>query len=195
MIKPSLAMLAMLAVLLSGCAGTPAPPLQFYQLRIDAPRQAPAAAPVAEGVWQLLLPVALPDYLDRDQLWLPVGQAGLQALEGQRWAEPLREALPRILGHDLALLRGQARVWVGSPPGGLVIDRQLRVELLALAANAERSAVELHARWSLVDPSGRLPVQVLEARLRAPSAGPAPDQLVAAHRLALWMLAQQLAAS
>jgi uncharacterized lipoprotein YmbA len=35
-----------------------------------------------------MLPVRVPDYLNRDAVLLPQGQSGLQALAGHRWAEP-----------------------------------------------------------------------------------------------------------
>ena len=38
-----------------------------------------------------------------------------------------------------------------------------------------------------------LGVRVLMVSLEAPSSGPEPDALVAAHRLALWRLAEQIA--
>ncbi|MDN3920644.1 PqiC family protein [Roseateles violae] len=183
------------ALLLAGC-GSPPPsePLHFYRLAIEPPStaEAPPAAQ-QEGVWQLLTPIPLPDYLQRDLLWLPVGDSGLQPLDGHRWAEPLREALPRLLRQDLARLRGADRVWSGPLPAGLRIDRQLRVELLALEPAADRASVRLSARWSLTDPNGKLAPQQAVAAFSVPSAGTTPQQLVAAHRLALWRLAERIA--
>jgi hypothetical protein len=126
---------------------------------------------------------------------VPRGQAGLQALDGHRWAEPLRDAVPRLLRQDLAALLGEARVWTAPLPAGVAPTRQLRVELLALQATADRGAVSLQARWSLADPAGAAPPWVEAAQFEVPSAGPEPDALVAAHRLALWRLAERIAAS
>jgi uncharacterized lipoprotein YmbA len=184
-----------LLALLVGCGSPPSEPMRYYRLPVEAPQQAGrAAAPMAElAVWQLLTPVQLPDHLQRDVLWLPVGASGLQPLEGHRWAEPLREALPRVLRHDLALLRGDARVWAGAVPAGVHIDRQLKIEVLALEAAA--TGVVLRVRWSLSDPSGRQPLNIDTAAINVPDSGPAPDQLVAAYRLALWMFAQRIAGS
>lgn len=184
------------AALLTACASGPQTPPNFYQLRLEAPQaqaqlQArPDAAPT--GHWQLLGPVRLPEYLQRDVLWLPVGSSGLQPMEGQRWAEPLRDALPRILLHDLGQLRGSDRVWAGSLPPGLVIGRQLRLEVLAFESSADRRSVQLRVRWWAGEPLSKTAPQAGELSLSAPSAGPAADQLVAAHRLVLWMLAERL---
>ena len=203
---PTLALLLALA----GCAGPALPPIRLYTLHLALPPAlAPAvigtagvtasAVPVAgstpaTGTWQLA-PLRLPAYLDRDALLLPVGSSHLQPLDGHRWAEPLRDALPRLLQEDLRTLRGPAQVWAAPLPAGLRIDRQLAVELLALDVTPDRAAVHLRARWTLADPTGALALQVGQADLRAAAAGSEPGQLVAAHRLALWRLAERIAAS
>ena len=180
-----------LAGLLAACA-SPAPPPALYQLRSAPPVPVQAVA-APQQVLQLLLPVALPEALQRDALLLPQGQTGLQALAGHRWAEPLADAVPRLLRQDLAALLGEARVWAAPVPAGVVITRQCRVEILSLLATPERTAVVLQARWTLSDPSGRIAPQVQTTQISVPSAGPDVDALVAAHRLALWRLAEQVA--
>jgi uncharacterized lipoprotein YmbA len=191
--KPTLAILLValsLAGLLAGCA-SPAPPPALYQLRGAPP--APVQAVPGVQVLQLLLPVALPEALQRDALLLPQGQAGLQVLTGHRWAEPLADAVPRLLRQDLAALLGQARVWSAPLPAGVAITRQCRVEILSLLATPDRTAVVLQARWTLSDPTGRGAPVATTTQISAPSGGPDVDALVAAHRLALWRLAEQVA--
>ncbi len=86
------------ALLMSACAGPQAPPPLYYQLRLQAPEtvvQPAAEGSGGSGIWQLMGPLRLPEYLERDVLWLPVGESGLQPLPGHRWAEPLDEADPR----------------------------------------------------------------------------------------------------
>jgi uncharacterized protein len=185
-------------LLLFGCAGS-SPPVQLYQLRAEAPVAAPSTSlntAASKAVWQLALPVKVPDYLDRDAVLVPQGQAGLQALAGQRWAEPLRDSVPRILRADLGALLGEAQVWTAPLPPNLAVNKLLRVELLALEANAQRSAVVLRARWSITATDGapqNAPPQVQTAALSVPSASGDVDALVAAHRLALWRLAERIA--
>ena len=188
---PTVVLLAL--SLLTACSSTPLPPLQLYRMAVAAPLPVPAAAAGADAsVWQLLGPVRLPGYLDRDAVLVPQGEAGLQALPGQRWAEPLHEAVPRLLREDLALLRGRQRLWAAPVPAGVVVQRQLRVELLALEANADRSQVQLRAQWSLADLNGKQPPHVGSAQLSAAVAGSTVDALVAAHRLVLWQLAMAI---
>lgn len=181
----------LVAGLITACA-SPLPPPRLYQLRA-APPVAVAAVPSTQ-VLQLMAPVRLPELLDRPELLLPQGQAGVQALGSHRWAEPLRDAVPRLLHQDLAVLLGQARVWAAPVPAGVAITRQLRVEVLLLQATADRSAVQLQARCTLSDPAGKLPPRVTTLDASAPSASAEPDALVAAHRRVLWQWAEQLAA-
>lgn len=178
--------------LLAACSATPPQPVQLYRLAAAAPVALVRPAPSTE-VWQLVPPVRLPEYLDRDAILVPTGEAGLQALPGHRWAEPLRDSVPRLLRQDLATLLGESRVWGAPLPAGVVATQQLRVELLALEPTADRNAVTLQARWSLADAAGKAAPRVDAARLVVPVTGGSVDALVAAHRLALWRLAERIA--
>lgn len=187
-----------LTLALGGCAtGPPAPPPRYYRLPLQAPLPPsppparPAAAAATVEPWQLVGGVKLPELLDREPIWLPVGASGLQALEGHRWAEPLRDALPRLLRSDLEGLRGPGSVWLGTPPPGGPAARQLRVELLALEVTPDRRGVALAARWSLTRAGA--PAFVDEWHVTAAATAPQPDALVVAHRLALWRLAERIA--
>jgi hypothetical protein len=178
------------SLLLAACAST-VPPPRLYQLRSEPP-VAVLTVPTA-AVLQLMAPLRLPELLERDALLVPQGSSGVQALDGHRWAEPLRDALPRLLRQDLAALLGEARVWAAPVPAGVVVTRQLRVEVLAFEPRADRGAVTLQARWTLADPAGTAAPRVEAERIEVPSAGADPDALVAAHRLALWRLAERIA--
>ena len=79
------------------------------------------------------------------------GAAGLEPLTGHRWVEPLRDAIPRLLVADLAVLRGPGLVWRAPVPPGVNPARRLRVEIVTLIADAERRSLRLQARWWLND--------------------------------------------
>jgi uncharacterized protein len=179
----------LLAGLLAACSHSPA--ITWYQLRAEPPGAAPAQR-ADSPVWQLLA-VQLPGYLDREAVLQPSGRSALTALPAARWAEPLRDAVPRLLLADLARLRGSASVYAGALPPGVTATRQLRVEVQRLDAEAGGLTVVLAARWWLQDPQGREAPAVHEIRLQATSASSAADDLVAAHRELLWRLAQAIA--
>ena len=180
------------ALLLSACASEVAP-ARLYQLRAEPPL--PVVAVVTAQVIQLMEPLLLPEALQRDALMLPVGASGLQPWAGQRWAEPLRDAVPRLLRQDLSALIGAQRVWGVQAPAAAGVTRSLRVELLEFQIDAQRSGVSLRARWSLEEVAGRQPPLVRISEIRAASNGSDADALVAAHRLALWRLAGEVAAA
>jgi uncharacterized lipoprotein YmbA len=192
---PSTSALLLAAALLAGCA-TPLPPVTWVRLPAEAPGAVPPAPRAAAPgeVWQLVLPVALPGHLDRDALLVPRGAAGLQPLAGVRWAEPLRDAAPRLLRNDLAVHLGKP-LWTAPLPPGVAPTRQLRVELSAFDVAADGRGAVLQARWSLADPRGASPPRVFEAAFVTPAAGTDAEALAAAHRLALWQLAGRIAAS
>ncbi len=197
------AVAALAVALLAACAN-PSPPPMLYQLRSQpegaavtgamgaAAPDAPSAA-AAPLQLQLMLPVTLPEVLDRDVIVVARGQAGVQALAGHRWAEPLRDAVPRLLRHDLSALLSPGAVWAAPLPAGLQVQRQLRVDVLTLQADASRSQVQMQVRWTVSDPVGRLPARTGVENLASPVSGSDVDALVAAHRQVLWLLAQRLA--
>ena len=188
---------------LAGCAGT-SPPVQLYRLPLQppVPLQAMAAPATPVVPFVLLSPVTLPDYLDRDALVVPTGAAGLQVLAGQRWAEPLRESVPRLLRLDLATLLGDAAVHGAPLAAGTDPGRALKVELLAFEPTADRSTVTLVARWEWRVRAGEagaggraeggLPTSQ-NARLSVAAGDSTVEALVVAHRVALSQLAGQIA--
>ena len=180
---------------LMACASSAPPQLLHLRTQLpDAVGRNVASATASATNWQLVTPVRLPDYLDRNALLVPQGQAGLQTIPGYRWAEPLRESVLRVLRQDLATLLGEDRVWTSPVPDSVAIDQQLRVELLAFESNAERTAVVLQARWIVSKKGSASLGRSHSATLTVPSKGADADSLVAAHRQALWLLAQRIVA-
>jgi uncharacterized lipoprotein YmbA len=190
------------AVALGGCAMAPPAPLRLLHLPATPSGAAETAAPPAPAAtaagprWQLMSPVAVPDYLDRDTLLRADGATGLRALPGVRWAEPLRDAVPRVLRDDLARLLGEGQIWSAPLPPGLQPTHQLRVAVLALHARSD-GHVLLAARWTLSATDGRsAPHSQRVELLSAPgSAADDADALALAHRQLLWRLAQAIAAA
>lgn len=175
--------------------GTPGPAPRLYQLRTEAPvATAPAPPQTGLPVWELASEVSVPAYLDRETLVVMGGNARLQLLDGQRWAEPLRDTLPRLLRHDLAFLRGASSVWLAPAPPGVSVARRLRVEVLSLQASTDRGAVLLQARWWFSDNDRAAAPQALTADIQVPVANITDgESIAAAHRSALWQLAQRIA--
>jgi uncharacterized protein len=187
---------AVLVALLLGACGSPLPPIQLLRLPSEAPAAVASAAPRPDPAvsWQLMAPVHLPGHLDRDALLVPQGRAGVQPLGGARWAEPLRDAAPRLLRQDLARRLGQP-LWSAPLPPGVSITHQLRVEIAAFDVGADGRSVSLQARWSVADVRGAVPPRLHEAAFVTAATGADADALAAAHRQALWELAGRIAAT
>ena len=194
----------MTAALLAACASQ-LPPLIWLRLPAEAPAQAlgPQGATAVvpnpstganAHTWQLMSPVSLPGHLDHDALLVPQGSAGLQPLAGARWAEPLRDAVPRLLRQDVARRLAQP-LWTAPLPPGVRPDRQLRLDIDTLDVAPDGRSVHLRAHWSLADVNGRSPPQLHEAAFVVPGTGADADALVLAHRQALWLLAGRIAAT
>jgi uncharacterized protein len=189
--RAAAAALALGALGLLAC-GTPQPAAKLYQLRTEPP--VPVKAASSRHTVQLMAPVRVPELLDRSELWLPQGQAGLQPLTGHRWAEPLRDAIPRVMQQDLVALLGDQRVWVAPVPAAVAITRQLRVEVQSLLPRADRAAVLLQARYTVADTAAGGTAQASSLSIEVPTSSAEPDALVAGYRLALWRLAERIAA-
>lgn len=182
------------AIVLAGCAAAPTPPRRLYRLDTTPPAPPAPEPPPAAEVWALSPTVTLPEYLQRDAILVATDDARLQSLDGERWAEPLRDALPRVLRADLERLRGTGSVWLAPLPAGLAAGRLLRLEVTELQAQASPAGVRCVARWSLEDPAGREPPRAGSAALHEPTAGIGAEEIVRAHRRVLWRLAQLIAA-
>ena len=186
---------AVLVTLLTGCASRVADPV-IYVLKSEPPMAQAPALTLDAPPWQLMLPVRVPDYLDRLELLLPQGTNVVQADGNHLWAEALSRSVPRVLSQDLRTLRGAGSLWT-APLGGVVVQGQLRVELLALDVESGGRGVTLQARWSThplstaVAPAPQPSAHT--TRLTVPSTNSTAAALVSAHRLALWQLAQAIA--
>ena len=160
----------------------------------EPPEPRPVPKPGDGAVWEVSGQVRLPGALDRDTLGVSTGAASLVPLAGHRWAEPLRDSVPRRLVSDLALLRGERLGWRAPSPAGVNVTRQLRVEVDSLMADSARQLLRLQARWSLTDVQGGTTPPVLgQADIDVPLANASPDALAAGHRMAVWRLAQRIA--
>ena len=194
-VRQSGCLAALCLIGLGGCASRVSEPT-LYLLRSDPPPGVAVPAEVATARlsrWQLMLPVRVPEYLDRAALLLPQGANGVQPTFNKRWAEPLASSIPRVLAQDLNTLRGQGSVWTAPVPDRLMFQGQLRVEVLAFDVRSDGAAVTLKARWSTAGANSADAPRSHLVTITVPSSSSDADALVSAHRLALWQLAQAIA--
>ncbi len=180
---------------LAACS-SPSAPLRWYRLPSEVPGgdAAPPAATGAAGnaVWELSPTLPIPELLSRDTLLVEEGDAGIRMLYGHRWAEPLRDALPRLLRDDLS--RWVPGLWSGPASPKAPIAGRVQVELSALQGSLPRRQVLLSARW-VVTPNTSAPPRAFRADEAVPWTDASPEALVVAQRVAMWRLAQRIAGS
>lgn len=179
-------------VMLAGCARTE--PISYYQLssRQDA-AGLPGGGLTGESFTLGLGPVQLPEYLERIQLVNRTSANRLQIVNSQRWAEPLAAGLPRVLGEDLALLLGNARILNHPWPRSRPVDRQVVVNLLQFEGGHDGTAL-LTARWTVLDGAGTVLLDGQRSRFQV-AATPGAESLTAALSEAIWLFAGEIAAA
>jgi uncharacterized lipoprotein YmbA len=181
-------------LLLAGCASPPTA-TRWYELKSEPPEAVPAPRPGDGTVWELSGRLPLPGTLERDTLVVASGAAGVVPLAGHRWVVPLRDSVPARLAADLALLRGEGLAWLSPAPAGVVVARRLRVAIDTLVADEARQTLSLRARWWFTDAaaSATTPPTTGSANIDIALPDRSADALAAAHRMALWRLAQRIA--
>lgn len=101
-----------------------------------------------------ILSASLPELLDRPQLVLRRDDKRIVISEQQRWAEPLRSGIPRIVAADLGRLLNSARV-VALPSGAPRFDTDFRLTLHVQRLEAQvGQGVDLDLVWVLQSRQG-----------------------------------------
>lgn len=195
------ALLLIAAAALAGCATRDAPPRRLYALT-GMPPLPPDAKPGQDGrAWVLSPQIALPELLDRDEILVAEGSAGLRPWPEARWAEPLRDALPRVLAEDLWRLRQPYPVALGTKGQADNGTESLRLtvqvdEWLARPGGAGL-LLTLRARWHwapLHAPAGTALPPSGAATLALPCSAQA-DALAEAYRRSVTALATRIVAA
>ena len=192
------ALLLLAATTLAGCAIRSAPPRRLYGLTGTPPLPADTRPGKDGRAWVLNPHVSLPELLDRDEMLVAQGNAGLVALPEARWAEPLREALPRVLADDLWRLRQPYPVTVGRPnaPDGESLRLVVQVDEWLARPGPAGLLLTLRARWHwlpLQAPAGTTLPPPGSAELAVPCSAQ-PDALADAYRRSVTLLAARIVA-
>lgn len=175
----------------SGCSILePRPdPTRYYVLHAAADRPASTAEPRQLTVG--LGPINLPAYLDRPQIVRRLGANRVEVAEFERWAEPLRSAVPRILGRNLESPDRFGRTVAYPWPVGTPLDLAVEVELTRFEASG--SNAELVAHWTIRRGKERLLSR--DSWIERPTADSSTEAAVAALSETLDALAAEIASA
>jgi uncharacterized protein len=139
-------------------------------------------------------PIELPEYLDRDELALRVSPAEVTYSATDRWAEPLRTNLTRVLLQDLSTLVGADRIVLYPWPRTLSVSYQVGINVLNFERTATGEAL-LHARWFIRDPRTGEFLTLQESRVTHAATSPATADGVNALSADVGDLSREIAAA
>ena len=190
-IRSALLLLAVVAGSLGGCLGGTSAPARFYAL---APVVTPlSGGPAKPGPSLGIGPVTLPAYLDRPQIVTRQGPEELSLAEFERWSEPLKTGVPRVLADNLAVLLRTDRIslfpWAKAPAGQI----QIAVDVTRFERVGGKE-VALNARWRLLTSDGTELV-ARQAAIAEATGGEGYDAIAAAMSRALGALSRDVAAA
>jgi uncharacterized lipoprotein YmbA len=138
-------------------------------------------------------PLDLPAYLSGPLLVTRIDDNEVRISDFERWAEPLRDNMVRVLAENLSRqLRSRVVVF----PALLSEEVRLRVPIAVKRFERDSSgAVELHARWSLHDIATGKTVEYGNSTIHQAALGVGGDGSVATMSEALASLSREIAAA
>jgi uncharacterized lipoprotein YmbA len=171
---------------IAGCGSSPKE--RFYTLSTGA---APELRSDAGATYTVAIgPVAVPDIVDRPQFVLRTGANEVMVAEQARWAEPLKNEIPRVVADNLAQLLTGARVFAYADNGGLGADYRVTIDVQRFDSKLGDSIL-VDALWTIRTAKGAPKIGRTLAREAAGGAG--YDALVIAHGRALAAVSRDIA--
>jgi uncharacterized lipoprotein YmbA len=190
-IQPRIALLLSVALAAAGCGSSPK--RNFYTLQAPP---GPAARTVVSDPNQPVIvvgPVTVPDTVDRLQIVVRTSDNRLEISDLNRWAEPLRNEIARVLAADLSRDLGGAEASVqGQEIAAGEPDIRVAVDVLRFES-VLGDAATLEAAW-MVRRNEAPPVRG-RSLAREPVQGQGYEALVAAHAKALARIGRDIAAA
>jgi hypothetical protein len=138
-------------------------------------------------------PVELQEYLNRPQIVTRQSPNRLELAEFDRWIEPLKKSLPRILAENLSALLGTERVAVFPWKNSTKIDYQVVVTVIRFDGEPGVNAM-LVARWTILERESRATLLSRKSEIAEPVDAEGYEALVSAKSRALATLSREIAA-
>ena len=142
--------IAWLAVAVLAAACGTSPKENFYTLGSDPASGAPAPG---SNVSIFVGPVTIPEEVDRAPLVLRRGPNQVEILDQERWAEPLKSAIPRVLAEGLMRELGTSRVFAARQGASQPVDYRVAVEVRRFESSLENGA-SIDAVWTIASAKG-----------------------------------------
>ncbi|RQH07022.1 PqiC family protein [Paraburkholderia dinghuensis] len=182
--------LAVCLIALFAIAGCRSPSPTYYVMHGDAQRADP---PVPATMTVVVSPVTVPDVVDRPQIVTRTADNRIELNEYERWAEPLKTDIARVIAADLAQRLTTARVSLYDLGAGAPPEWRVRVDIMSIDS-VPGDAVTIDAQWAVRPPASGTTV-VGKTVAREPVDGKDYGALVAAHERALGVISTDIAAA
>lgn len=176
------------AVMLAACGGTPVK--ESYYTLSSAPA---AGTQQSAGPAIFVGPVSVPEAVDRNQMVLRTGANEVEISEQYLWAEPLKSAIPRVIGDALSRELGTSRVLTSRSAAALPVDYRVAIEIQRFDSSLEEGAT-IDALWTITKADGGTR-RSGRTRVTEPVASKDPGALAAAHSRALDRVGRDIAAA
>jgi len=140
-------------LVLSGCTSSPAS--RFYllsSLDTTSPEMKPPAEEPCLSIG--IGPIRIPDYIDRQQIVTQGAPNQFTLAEFDRWGEPIKDNLTRVLAKNISLLVCTKAVTFFPWRGVLPMDYRIEMEVLRLDGSLGGS-VSLEAWWMVLSGDGK----------------------------------------
>lgn len=191
-------LLVLATTALAACSTRKTPPRRLFALTGTPPLPEDRKPGQDNRAWVLGPQVRVPELLDRDELLVGTGSAGLAPMPEARWAEPLRDALPRVLTEDLWRLRQPYPVTLGkqNTPDGESLRLVVQVDEWLARPEGAGLQLTLRARWHwlpMQSPQGTTLPPPGSTEVTVPC-GTQPDALADAYRRSVTLLAARIVA-
>ena len=171
---------------MAGCAATPPP--TFYQLEQLASTQ---LSGLERGLAIGIGPVNMAAYLDRPQIVTRGNAHKLELSEFNRWVEPLKDSISRVIGVNLSNMLETTRVF-RIPRRNKTIPLEFRIEIDIPRFDGKLGGdALLVARWTFYGRDEKALLTKVSI-ISEPSGGEGYDKLIAAQNRALQKLSQEI---
>lgn len=179
--------MAISVLTIAGCATTPPP--TYFQLEEPANVQ---LSGVERGIAVGVGPLSLPAYLDRPHIVTRATEHRLELSDFNRWAEPLKDSMLRVIAVNLSNQLETTRVFA-LPRRRPVVPIEFKVEInVARFDGSLGGEVMLVARWILLGKEDQL-ISTKVSIIREQSGGGDYDALIKAQNRTLNTLSNEIA--
>lgn len=176
---------ALAALLLVSC-GRPSPVVTFHTL---TPLTEPAGK--AEAVSLEILPVDVPELLQRTQIVLLQGKGTHRIAPSHRWGNTLEKDIQRVLAENITTLTGSDAISLY--PEGQAAKARYRLQLHVTQCDGDLGgSLRFRGTWLLIEFATGKTVRLKRVQLEEPIQGQSIDDLVAAHDRVLDQLSRDI---